>query len=175
MHRHARMPLSDDISLAVALPLAAAIYWRRGIYARIRQAIRRRRAQPISNLPTQPAAARETFNNPLTPLGFERMCADVLTSYGWLTNLTVTSGDQGVDVLARKGRISVVIQCKLYSRPVGNDAVQQAIAGRQFTGATHAAVVSNQPYTRSAKELAARDYVLLLSPDDLSRADDLFK
>lgn len=169
------MPLSEGSTFALAIPLALAIYWRCGIYDVVRQVIRRRAAQPITNLPAPNAALREPPNNPMTPLGFERMCADILSSRGWLTNLTVTSGDQGVDVLARKGRISVVIQCKLYSRPIGNDAVQQAIAGRQFTGATHAAVVSNQPFTRSAIELAGRDYVLLLALDDLKRADSLFR
>jgi hypothetical protein len=82
--------------------------------------------------------------NILTPLGFERHCADILARQGWRAKLTAGSTDQGVDVLARKGRVSVVIQCKLYSRPVGNAAVQEAIAGQAFMGATHAAVVSNQ-------------------------------
>ncbi len=114
-------------------------------------------------------------NDPMTPLGFERHCAAILKQQGWRAGLTAGSGDQGVDVLARKGHVSVVIQCKLYSKPVGNAAVQEAYAGKGFMGATHAAVVSNQPYTRSAVELAGRNRVLLLSADDLRRANALFR
>lgn len=113
--------------------------------------------------------------NILTPLGFERYCADILAQQGWRAKLTAGSTDQGVDVLARKGRVSVVIQCKLYSRPVGNAAVQEAIAGQAFMGATHAAVVSNQTYTRAARDLAGRTRVMLLSADDLTRANRLFR
>ena len=111
----------------------------------------------------------------LTPLGFERHCADILARQGWRASLTARSTDQGVDVLARKGGVSVVIQCKLYSRPVGNAAVQAVIAGQAFMGATHAAVVSNQTYTRAARDLAERTRVLLLSAEDLTRANRLFR
>ncbi len=111
----------------------------------------------------------------LTPLGFERHCAGVLARQGWRANLTAGTADQGVDVLARKGRVSVVIQCKLYSRPVGNAAVQEVLAGQAFMGATHAAVVSNQTYTRAARDLAGRTRVLLLSAEDLTRANRLFR
>ena len=134
----------------------AAIFWQ----ARREAQRKRQRAVP---------------DDPLTPLGYERHCAAILTSQGWRTTLTAGSGDQGVDVLAKRHGRSVVIQCKLYSRPVGNAAVQEAIAGQRFMGATHAAVVSNQSYTRAAQELAHRTGVRLLSADDLRRADALFK
>ena len=77
-------------------------------------------------------------------------------------------------MLAKRQGVSVVIQCKLHSKPVGNAAVQEALAGQLFMGATYAAVVSNQPYTASARELATRTKVMLLSNNDLRRANDLF-
>lgn len=109
----------------------------------------------------------------LTPLGFERHCAALLRTTGWTATLTAGSGDQGVDVLARMGDISVVIQCKLYSKPIGNRAVQEAIAGRSYMGATHAAVVSNQPYTPAARDLAQRTRVMLLAAADLPNLQTL--
>ena len=110
----------------------------------------------------------------LTPLGFERHCAALLRAAGWHATLTAGSGDQGVDVLARRGDLSLVVQCKFYSKPIGNRAVQEAIAGQSFTGATHAAVVSNQPYTSAARDLAQRTRVMLLTPADLSALDRFF-
>ncbi|MCR0985791.1 restriction endonuclease [Roseomonas populi] len=111
----------------------------------------------------------------LTPREFERHCANLLAARGWSVVLGRGSADQGVDVLARKGGRSVVLQCKLHARPIGNRAVQEALAGRGFAGADCAAVVSNAPYTPAAHALAARVGVLLLHVSDLARADALFR
>ena len=147
------MTHADHLTLLAAVLIAAAMrLWRH---------LRRRRADRLPGV--------------LTPLGFERHCAGILVRRGWRANLTAGTADQGVDVLARKGRVSVVIQCKLYSRPVGNAAVQEVLAGQAFMGATHAAVVSNQSYTRAARDLAARTRVLLLSAEDLTQANRLFR
>jgi restriction system protein len=71
-------------------------------------------------------------------------------------------------VIANRAGKVLVLQCKLYGSPVGNDAVQQVGAARQFQAADLAAVVSNQPFTRSARELAGVNYVHLLHHDQLA-------
>lgn len=109
-----------------------------------------------------------------TPLGFEQHCVNILIGAGWIARTTVASGDQGVDITAEKAGRRVVLQCKLYSQPVGNKAVQEVIAGRMFAGADAAAVVTNATYTRSARDLARRTGVLLLTAHDLRKADKLF-
>ena len=53
--------------------------------------------------------------------------------------------------------MSVVLQCKLYARPVGNKAVQEVAAARTFYDAGFAAVVSNADYTEAARRLARRN------------------
>lgn len=108
-----------------------------------------------------------TFTANITPLEYEHFCADLLRGAGWTVSVTKASGDQGVDILGQKDRRSVVFQCKKFSSPVGNAAVQEINAGRTFYGAEHAAVVSNQGYTRSARELARSTSVKLLHHDDL--------
>lgn len=76
---------------------------------------------------------------------------------------TKASGDQGVDLIVSiKDGKTIAIQCKLYSTPVGNDAVQQVIAGRIFYKCDMAAVVTNNTYTQSAIELASASGVALL-------------
>ena len=104
------------------------------------------------------------FDEIISAYDFEEKCAEELSRAGWSTKVTSGSGDQGIDVLAEKETIRVVIQCKLYSKAVGNKAVQEAIAGKAFEKADYAAVVAPNGYTRSAKELAERDGVFLLSP-----------
>lgn len=108
----------------------------------------------------------------ITPLEFEALCAQKMEKAGWRAQLTKGSGDQGADVICHKGDISVVLQCKLYSSPIGNKAVQEAFAARSYYNLGHAAVVSNQPYTKSATELAGMTGVLLLHLHDLDGIDE---
>jgi restriction system protein len=63
--------------------------------------------------------------------------------------------------MTKDGR-KMVVQCKLYSSPVGNDAVQQVSAARMHEKADLAAVVALRGYTKSARELAATNNVYLL-------------
>lgn len=117
------------------------------------------------------AATRENveigFSNDMSPIEYEHFVADVLKQRGWEARLTKASGDQGVDVVAEKSGKRVAIQCKLYSQPVGNAAVQEIIAGRAFEKTQFAAVVTNNTYTPAAKQLATSAGVLLLHHDQL--------
>ena len=103
----------------------------------------------------------------MDPFEFERHCADVLNQYGWDARVTKASGDQGVDVVASLNGTKVVLQCKKYSRPVGNAAVQEAFAGMSFEQAHTAAVVTNASYTPSARQLASSTGVHLLHYSEL--------
>ena len=96
------------------------------------------------------------------PLEYERAVSELLAMLGWNSRVTPGSGDQGVDVVATKGSRHIVIQCKLYSQPVGNKAVQEAHAAKGFEQAGEAYVVTNNSYTRSAQQLASSLGVTLL-------------
>ena len=115
-------------------------------------------------------AAKEfsRFDPAMAPTDYERHCAVLLRKAGWEAEVTAATGDQGTDVLARRGRRSLVLQCKLYSKPVGNSAVQQIAAARAHHRADFAAVVSNADFTRRARELAATNGVYLLHHDELA-------
>ncbi|WP_336770001.1 restriction endonuclease [Bacillus bombysepticus] len=86
---------------------------------------------------------------------FEIYLADLLKKLGFETKLTKGSGDQGVDIIANKNEKRYVIQAKRYSGTVGNESVQQAIAGKEFLKADEAWVITNSTFTRSAIELAS--------------------
>jgi restriction system protein len=121
-------------------------------------------------LPESPANARglEAIGA-MTPIEFERLVAQRLTDWGWQAGTTKRSGDQGVDVIAEKNGVSLVVQCKHTSARVGNGAVQEAVAGRGFENAHHAAVVTSGPgYTSSARQLAQMNNVTLLHYDDIA-------
>ncbi len=93
---------------------------------------------------------------------FEKKCAAMLRRQGF-THVQIIggSGDQGVDILARKHRRKYGIQCKYYSSPVGNHAVQQAFAGARYYDCDIAAVMTNSTYTEGARALAERTDVRL--------------
>jgi len=111
----------------------------------------------------------------LSPVAFEMYCSDELRRSGWETHLTPGSGDQGIDILAVRGDTRAVIQCKLYRKPVGNRAVQEAIAGRAFANANIAVVVCPSGFTRSAVTLAENTNVLLLNENQLSEMSNMIE
>jgi restriction system protein len=98
----------------------------------------------------------------MTGHDFEKYCARLLSLNGF-TSISVTrdSGDQGIDIIAYKGNVKYGIQCKLYSSRVGNSAVQEAYSGKDFYKCQIGAVLTNNDFTDSAKELADSLGVLL--------------
>ena len=75
--------------------------------------------------------------------------------------MTRESKDQGIDITAWKEGKKYGIQCKYYSSPVGNHAVQEAFAGAKYYNCDIAVVMTNSTFTKSAKELAHKTDVLL--------------
>lgn len=108
----------------------------------------------------------------LNGMEFEKLCSDILRSLGWHTSMTKGSGDQGIDIIATKENIVVVLQCKRYSGSVGNKAVQEVLGGKEMIKANFAAVVTNSTYTKSARQLAANSGVMLIHFDQLNRLDE---
>lgn len=105
----------------------------------------------------------------LTGVEFEEYVAQVLRDNGFRhVEVTRASGDQGVDILARRNGKSYAIQCKNYEGAVGNAAVQEAFAGMEYYGCDEAAVICPGEFTRAAKELAASTGVLLWDGKRLS-------
>jgi restriction system protein len=123
------------------------------------------------------AAARDqpvpSFSQEMTPAEFETFCAETLQRAGWDARVTMQSRDQGIDVIAEKMGRRIVLQCKLYARPVGNKAVQEVAAGRAHERADLGAVVTNHRFTLAAEQLAATNGVLLLHYRDLPSIDQL--
>lgn len=100
---------------------------------------------------------------------FERYCADLLLKNGFSkAEVTKSSGDYGVDILAEKDGVSYAIQCKCYSNPVGNKAVQEAFSGREYYKQMVAVVLTNSTFTQAANTTAEQTRVLLWDRTKLS-------
>lgn len=100
---------------------------------------------------------------------FENYCAELLKVNAF-QNVVITpgSGDQGIDIIAYKDGIKYGIQCKCYSGDIGNKAVQEAFSGKAFYGCHVAVVLTNRYFTKSAKDLAEKNGVLLWDRDKLN-------
>lgn len=99
---------------------------------------------------------------------FERFIAELLSSLGYTdSSVTKESGDYGIDVVAMKDGIKYAIQCKNYSQPVGNKAIQEAYSGKNFYDCHVAIVVTNNYFTANAINQAKMNKVILWDRDKL--------
>ena len=98
---------------------------------------------------------------------FEHFVAEIFNKLGYKTEPTKLSGDQGVDVIAKKGDKIIAIQAKHYNQAVGNHAIMEVVAGAKIYNATLCYVVTNNYFTKSAKELANAHNVILWDRDKL--------
>lgn len=107
---------------------------------------------------------------------FERHLKKVFRASGYTTELVGEDGaDFGADLIVAKDGVRFAVQAKNYDRTVhkvGNDAVQQAIAGATYYKCEQAMVVTNASFTRAAKQQAVASEIIpvtLVGRDALKR------
>ena len=107
---------------------------------------------------------------------FERFLKKVFKSAGYRVELVGSEGaDFGADLIVEKDGVRYAVQAKNYDRTVhsvGNDAVQQAIAGATYYKCENAMVVTNAGFTKAAKEQAFASEIIpvtLVGRDALKR------
>lgn len=105
---------------------------------------------------------------------FEYWCAKKIEGQGWVTRVSKATGDQGVDIIACKNNVTVAIQCKRYSTPVGNKAVQEVFAGKSHESCDYACVIATNGFTRSAQEIAAATDVKLIDVSIIDMFDEIY-
>lgn len=103
---------------------------------------------------------------------FEHHVAAVFRRQGWQAEVTPGSGDYGVDiVLSRResegGESRIAVQVKMFSTPVGPQAVQEVVAGKAVHRCSDAWVVTNSTFTPAAARLAGANGVRLITGIEL--------
>jgi len=112
----------------------------------------------------------------LSGVAFERFLEKVFIQLSYSVSLTPTTGDQGVDLIIKKGDVSIAIQAKRQKNMIGNSAVQQIIAGKLFYGCSEGWIVTNSYFTKYSIELAEKDKsIKLIDRDKLSELCELAK
>ncbi len=90
----------------------------------------------------------------LSGLEFESYCCDLLQKAGYVATVTKASQDSGGDIIANKDNESYIIQCKNYSEPVGNKAIQEVYAAKGIYNCNNAIVMTNSDFTAQARKEA---------------------
>lgn len=104
---------------------------------------------------------------------FENYLISILKSKDYNTSGTPATGDQGADIIASKDDKVYVIQVKRHSKPIGNKAVQEVVAARNYYKGDTGVVVTNNIFTPSAKSLAKRNDVILISGNEIPQIADI--
>jgi restriction system protein len=117
-------------------------------------------------------AQREALQNDahvpsMSPLEYEQFVARELERAGWKVKHCGAAGDQGCDVLGYRDGFRLVVQVKLYRKPVNNAAIQEVVAARRHYRAHLMAVVAPAGFTPSAVALARSNGVHLLHHAEL--------
>ncbi len=86
---------------------------------------------------------------------FEEFVATQLRTVGFSVTHTASTGDYGVDLIAKKDGTRIAVQCKRQAKAVGVAAVQQVVSGALHHGCDETVVVTNQVFTKAARQLAA--------------------
>ncbi|OBK81157.1 restriction endonuclease [Mycobacterium sp. 1165178.9] len=86
---------------------------------------------------------------------FEEFVAAQLRIAGYSVAPTASTGDYGVDLIAKKDGLRMAVQCKRLAKAVGVAAVQQVVAGALHHGCNRTVVVTNQTFTKAARQLAS--------------------
>ena len=103
----------------------------------------------------------------MTGAVFEQYLALLFRQHGYRVEHTGRAGDYGADLVISKGGVRTIVQAKRYRRNVNLKAVQEAVAAKAMYGCTHAMVVTNSGFARSAHTLARANGVELWDRDKL--------
>lgn len=104
----------------------------------------------------------------LNGLEFENYISHLLKINGYKEiEITPASGDFGIDILAKKDDIKYGIQCKNYSSQVGSESIQEAYSGKQYYNCHVGVVVTNNYFTKHAKQLAEKNGIILWDREKL--------
>lgn len=79
------------------------------------------------------------------------------------------SGDQGGDLIVKKGNITYVIQAKYYAHKLDNTPIQEVVGAIRFYNANRGVVITNSTFTKKAIELANTNRIILINGDDLEK------
>lgn len=109
----------------------------------------------------------------LSGIEFEEFISNYFRYLGYKTSTTPVTGDNGIDIVAKKSGFSLGIQAKLYYKHnISNSAIQEAFSGKSYYKCDYALVITNWNFSKPAKKLANEIKVGLIDREVLSKLLD---
>ncbi|MDO5291810.1 MAG: restriction endonuclease [bacterium] len=104
----------------------------------------------------------------MTGVEFEEYLQQFFEGAGYNATMTPMSNEYGTDLILKKDGYTYVVQARHYNGvKVGIQAIQEAVASKEYYNAQLAVVITNNYFTPNAKRLAESNYVLLWDRDDV--------
>ncbi|MDR3634494.1 MAG: restriction endonuclease [Isosphaeraceae bacterium] len=99
----------------------------------------------------------------LTPEGFEEFVAELFEAMGYEVEQVGGTGDQGADLLVRRGNLLAIVQCKYHSRGVvGSPELQKFLGTIQHTRGQKGFFVTTRTFSLAAEKFAAEHPIELI-------------
>lgn len=118
----------------------------------------------FSRLRRYSIASTMTAIDRMTGPEFERFLSKLFRRLGYKTkHVGAGGGDFGADLIIEKSGMKIAVQAKNYDKNrVGNEAVQQVIAGASYYNCGQGLVVTNSAFTQAAIEQATGSNVKII-------------
>lgn len=110
-----------------------------------------------------------TLNNITNGTQFELYLTNLFKELGYKTKHNGKAGDQGADLILKKGDYVYVVQAKYYTSKLGNTPVQEIVGALKFYNANQGVVITNSEFTLGAENLAKANNVILIDGKDLKK------
>ncbi|MCV7103018.1 restriction endonuclease [Mycobacterium palustre] len=154
------VPAGAAAGLAGLVGTVVALLWLSVQRDRFRVRLQRRRDLKY-------AASAMAAIDEMSGVEFEGFVAAQLRTAGWSVEHTASTGDYGVDLIAKRGGTRMAVQCKRLGRAVGVAAVQQVVSGALHHRCGQAVVVTNRGFTKAARQLASTHRCRLVGREQL--------
>lgn len=103
----------------------------------------------------------------LDPLSFERFVGAAFEQLGYTVSTTALTGDEGVDLIIRKGDRWGIVQCKRYDGSVGAPIIRDLYGSMIHNSANEAYLVTTGTVTQPAREWCTGKPIRLIDSTNL--------
>ena len=103
----------------------------------------------------------------MDPIEFEQFVGHLYQKEGYRVAMTITSGDEGVDLFLRRGWQTAVVQCKRYVGTVGQPTVRDLYGAMVHNKARRAMLVTSGNISRPAEDWARGKPIDLIDGHEL--------
>ena len=117
-------------------------------------------------------SGKYSLNNITTGTQFELYLVNLFKDLGYKAKHNGKSGDQGADLILKKGDYVYAVQAKYYTGKLSNTPVQEITGALKFYNANQGVVITNSEFTPGAEDLAKANNVILIDCKDLKKLAD---